>query len=111
MLILFSTEPIFGQGYLEWLSGVLTQNINSTNGEGEVKILKVVTDPFVYLIVRVRNYCIMFSKLAWKRTFAILLCFNCEMHFAYSVENNIYGAFFKSCFLARLQSAGRLGQQ
>ena len=48
-------EPIFGVGYLEWLSGEIVKGVNSSSGEGEVKILKVVTDPFVDLIIQVLN--------------------------------------------------------
>ena len=40
-------------GYLEWLSGEIVKGVNSSSGEGEVKILKVVTDPFVDLIIQV----------------------------------------------------------
>jgi sodium-dependent phosphate cotransporter len=52
-LIIIITEPIFGVGYLEWLSGEIVKGVNSSSGEGEVKILKVVTDPFVDLIIQV----------------------------------------------------------
>ncbi len=53
-LICCLKEPIFGVGYLEWLSGAIVSNVNSSTGEGEIKILKVVTDPFVNLIIQVK---------------------------------------------------------
>lgn len=50
------SEPIFGVGYLEWLSSAIVNGVNSSSGEGEVKILTVVTDPFVDLIIQVRRF-------------------------------------------------------
>lgn len=38
---------------MEWLSGAIVKNVNSSSGEGEIKILKVITDPFVDLIIQV----------------------------------------------------------
>ncbi|XP_057371629.1 sodium-dependent phosphate transport protein 2B-like [Daphnia carinata] len=56
VIVLFIVEvvcqPIFGVGYLEWLSGVIVNGVNTSSGEGEIKILTVVTDPFVDLIIQ-----------------------------------------------------------
>lgn len=53
MLHLLIQEPIFGVGYLEWLSGAIVNGVNTSSGEGEVEILTVITDPFVDLIIQV----------------------------------------------------------
>ena len=50
-----NAENIFGLGYLEWLSGAITAGVNSTQGTGEVRLLQVITDPFVDLIIQVKQ--------------------------------------------------------
>ncbi|KAI9561077.1 (+)/Pi cotransporter [Daphnia sinensis] len=57
MLVLFTVEifchPLFGVGYLEWLSGLAVQNVNSSSTwKYEISLLKEMTDPFVDLIVQ-----------------------------------------------------------
>ena len=54
IVILFLTESIFGMGYLEWISGAIVSGVSSSSGNEEIKLLKVITDPFVQLFIKVQ---------------------------------------------------------
>ncbi|KAK4004963.1 hypothetical protein OUZ56_006689 [Daphnia magna] len=58
VFVLFTVEivcqPIFGIGYLEWLSGIAVGKINSSSStDGEINILKEITDPIVGLVIQI----------------------------------------------------------
>ncbi|KAI9561076.1 (+)/Pi cotransporter [Daphnia sinensis] len=58
VFVLFTVElicqPIFGVGYLEWLSGIAVGKINSSaSTDGEINILKEITDPVVGLVIQI----------------------------------------------------------
>ena len=53
-VILLLTESIFGMGYLEWISGAIVSGVSSSSGNEEIKLLKVITDPFVQLFIKVQ---------------------------------------------------------
>lgn len=50
------TANIFGLGYLEWVSGELVKGVNASSGDGEVRLLNAIVDPFVDLIIQVYIY-------------------------------------------------------
>jgi hypothetical protein len=44
---------------LEWVSGAIVSGVSSSSGSGEIKLLKVITDPFVQLIIQVYSFFIL----------------------------------------------------
>ena len=62
LIIIWLTDSIFGIGYLEWLSGEIVKGVTESSGKDEIRLLKVITDPFVEKIIQVGRRILCLSQ-------------------------------------------------